>query len=64
MANNQQAFKIGMLRAFEIVDTMMLRKFEEFGNYLLVDADMSATFRSFTGNTLTSIAFGMYSFTG
>lgn len=58
--DNHKAFKKGMEKAKDLILNYLMDKLDSFGKYLLTNAQMNAKFQSFTGNTLTSIAFGLY----
>lgn len=58
--NNKQAFMKGLKIAEEKIHFVLLRWLAEYGQELLDDARFRAEYQSFTGNTLTSLAFGLY----
>ena len=58
--SNSKAFKAGLKIAKEKIHFLLLRHLAEYGVELLEDAQFRATFQSFTGNTITSLAFGIY----
>lgn len=50
----------GLAIAKEKIHLVLLRRIAEYGEYLLEDARFRGEYTSFTGNTLTSLAFGLY----
>ena len=50
----------GLAIAKEKIHLVLLRKLAEYGQELLEDAKFQGEYTSFTGNTLTSLAFGVY----
>lgn len=50
----------GLQIAKEKMHFVVLRRLAEYGEILLDDAKFKAEYRSFTGNTITSLAFGLY----
>lgn len=57
---NKKAFMAGMAIAKEKIIRFLLGRLAEYGAELLEDARFSAEYTSFTGNTLTSLAYGLY----
>lgn len=58
--NNKESLLKGMQKAKDLCYTKLLEKFEEWGNLLINDAVINGEYMHFTGNTVTSIAFGLY----
>lgn len=59
--NNKETIKNAFFIAKEKMHHYALRRLAEFGEELLADArDRKAGWQSFTGNTITSLAFGLY----
>lgn len=58
--NNKKAFMAGLKVAKEKIHLVLLRRLAEYGQELLESAQFRAQYTSFTGNTLTSLAFGLY----
>ena len=58
--SNSIAFQKGMVIAKEKIHHLLIGRLAELGEILLTDAVMRATYTSFTGNTLTSLAYGVY----
>lgn len=50
----------GLQIAKERIHFAVLRRLAEYGEELLEDAKFRGEYQSFTGNTLTSLAFGLY----
>lgn len=50
----------GLAIAKDKIRLVLLRRLAEYGQYLLEDAYFRKEYTSFTGNTLTSLAFGLY----
>lgn len=50
----------GLAVAQEKIHLLMLRRLAEYGEELLQDARFRGEYNSFTGNTITSLAFGVY----
>lgn len=58
--SNKKAFMNGLKVAKEKIHFFLIGRLAEYGEALLVDADFRRGYESFTGNTLTSLAFGVY----
>lgn len=58
--NNKKAFMEGLAIAKQKIHRVLLGRLAEYGQILLEDAQFRAEYQSFTGNTLTSLAFGLY----
>lgn len=58
--DNKRAFLAGLATAKEKILLALLRKIAKYGDELLQDARFTGEYTSFTGNTLTSLAFGVY----
>lgn len=58
--DNKAAFQQGLDIARDWIHSVMVKKLSEYGEILLNDADVQREYTSFTGNTLTSLAFGYY----
>lgn len=58
--SNKEAFMRGLRIAKEKIRFVLLRRLSEYGQELLEDARFRKEYTSFTGNTLTSLAFGVY----
>lgn len=58
--SNKKAWMKGLQIAKEKMHFVVLRRLAEYGEILLDDAKFKAEYRSFTGNTITSLAFGLY----
>lgn len=58
--DNAASFMKGLDKAKDLIHTSIVMKFIAYGLTLLEDADTQRTYTSFTGNTLTSLAFGYY----
>ena len=58
--NNKKAFMEGLAIAKQKIHRVLLGRLAEYGQILLDDAEFRAGYKSFTGNTLTSLAFGVY----
>ena len=57
---NKQAWLRGLQIAKQKIHFVLLRHLAEYGQELLDDAMFNREYTSFTGNTLTSLAFGIY----
>lgn len=58
--SNKKTFIKALSVAKEKMHLALLRRLAEYGEILLEDAKFSGEYTSFTGNTLTSLAFGVY----
>lgn len=58
---NYKSIKEGALQAQKLVDNLMLDLFTQHGQFLLNDAEAQREYNDFTGNTFTSLAYGVYS---
>lgn len=58
--DNKKAFMDGMNKANAMIADRVALAFFGLGRELLEDARMSAEYRNLTGNTITSLAFGLY----
>jgi hypothetical protein len=58
--DNKTAFMRGLRIAKEKIHFALLGRLAEYGQELLEDARFRGEYQSFTGNTLTSLAFGLY----
>lgn len=58
--DNSKAIKIGLMIAKEKIHNLLIKKLSKYGEFLLEDAQFRAEYQSFTGNTITSLAFGVY----
>lgn len=58
--DNKKAFEAGMRKANAIIADRVALAFFGLGRSLLDDAMVSAEYRNLTGNTITSLAFGLY----
>lgn len=58
--DNKHAFMKGLKIAEKKIHSALLRQLAKYGKELLDDAQFRAEYQSFTGNTLTSLAFGLY----
>lgn len=57
---NEKAIREGMAKANAMIAERNIAALIALGNALLNDAEFSAEYRNLTGNTLTSLAFGLY----
>ena len=57
---NEKAIKDGMVKANTMISERVSMALLTFGEQLLSDAEISAEYHNLTGNTLTSLAFGLY----
>lgn len=57
---NKSIFLQGMRTAKDKIYRVLMARLAKYGEYLLEDAQFRAEYTSFTGNTLTSLAFGVY----
>lgn len=60
MDKNEKAFRDGMAKANIMIAERLSMGLLSLGEWLLNDAEVSAEYHNLTGNTLTSLAFGMY----
>lgn len=58
--SNKKAWIKGLQIAKEKIHSAVLKQLVKYGKLLLNDAQAKAEYQSFTGNTLTSLAFGLY----
>ena len=58
--DNKKAFLDGIAKANAMIADRVALAFAGLGRYLLDDAMVSAEYRNLTGNTITSLAFGIY----
>ena len=58
--SNKKAFINGLRIAKEKIHHFLIGRLAEYGEVLLADAAFQKGYKSFTGNTLTSLAFGVY----
>lgn len=58
--SNKKAFMNSLRIAKEKIIHFLIGRLAEYGEELLADADFRREYESFTGNTLTSLAFGVY----
>lgn len=58
--DNKKAFEEGIKKANAIIADRVALAFFGVGRSLLDDAMVSAEYRNLTGNTITSLAFGLY----
>lgn len=58
--SNKKAWMKGLKIAKEKIRSAVLKQLAKYGKLLLNDAQAKAEYQSFTGNTLTSLAFGLY----
>lgn len=57
---NKETFRNALKVALEKANRYLVGRLAEFGEELLADAQFRKKYTSFTGNTLTSLAFGVY----
>lgn len=57
---NEKAFLKGLQIAKEKIHLALMRRLAEYGEILLDDALFRKEYQSFTGNTVTSLAYGVY----
>lgn len=57
---NSKTIKAGLKIAKEKIHFVLIGRLAEYGQELLEDARFKAEYQSFTGNTITSLAFGVY----
>ena len=57
---NKKTFKRGLEIAKAKIHRVLIGRLAEYGEVLLEDAAFQKEYQSFTGNTLTSLAFGVY----
>lgn len=60
MANNKAALDLGFKKAKQLISGHIFDQLVKFCNGLVVDAIFKSSFQSFTGNTITSFACGIY----
>lgn len=59
-SQNEKTFMDGLLKAKQKIQTVFIRRIAEYGEILLDDAIFRKEYESFTGNTITSLAYGVY----
>ena len=57
---NRKTFMYGLQIALDKIHFVLIRRLAEYGEILLDDAIFKKEYESFTGNTITSLAFGVY----
>lgn len=60
MANNKAALDKGFKKAKAIIDNHILKQLVNFARMLIDDGVATASYHNLTGNTLTSLAVGIY----
>lgn len=58
--SNKKTFNAGLMVAKQKILFVLIRRLAEYGEILLDNAAFQREYQSFTGNTLTSLAFGVY----
>lgn len=58
--NNKESLLKGMQKAKDLCYAKLLEKFEEWGDKLINNALFEREYSNATGNTITSLAFGLY----
>ena len=57
---NEKTFMNGLQKAKQKIYFVFIRRIAEYGEILLDDAVFKKEYESFTGNTVTSLAYGVY----
>ena len=59
---NEKTFMKGLQIAKQKIHAVFIRRLAEYGEILLDDAIFKREYESFTGNTITSLAYGVYEY--